>query len=643
MGWHKEKIMSAIFGVYQKNNASVAPALDAMENALGEWQCDTRATWCDGNIGVGARLLYTTPESQHERIPFTHPEFPHLLLIADAWLDNRAELCDTFQIPHSERATTCDSELILRAYAQWGNACADKLRGDYAFALWDAPRERWYCARDFMGFKPFFYFDSPQLFCFASDVRGVLACPDVPSKLDEGMLAAYLTQSTVTAEKRHTFHQNIFKLPAAHSLVITRDNAQLTRYWSPDDAPSIHLPSRAAYTEHARALLEQSVQNATRTTQRVGAHLSGGLDSTTVAILAARNVHERGETLNGYSWSPPPAYTREVDEADEREFIEMVCAQEKITPRYLEYTPKDVTQIFTRDITRVPREMALREEQVQEASARDGVRILLSGWGGDELFSYSGRGYLPSLFLRGELGKLYSEIGTRIPQSVRGARRVRAYGGVIYRQMLWQLMPDFLWRVGGPYHRSRIVGPYIHPTFYRAQRAEIQALRDPLARDYSSVRATQTARVEHGHLTRRMESWATHGAKRGIVYRYPLLARELVEFSLGIPPNLYFDDGHSRAVLRNATRGILPETMRATRSKTEPVAIGIVGDTILQGAYDLYETTRARFAKHRANQYINVTALQAKMDSRNLEWTDSGDVLEALSCFYISQGATDGE
>ncbi len=626
--------MSAIFGVWKKNHAPLAPALEAIENALCEWRCDTRATWHAEKIGVGARVLYTTPESQHERIPFTHPAFPHLVLVADAWLDNRAELCDIFQISHSERATICDSELILRAYVKWGDACADKLRGEFAFALWDAPRERWYCARDLMGFKPLFYFDSPQLFCFASDVRGVLACPGVPQTLDEGMLATYLVASTTTAEKRRTFYQNIFKIPPAHFLVVTRPAAQLARYWHPDDAPTVSLPTRDAYAERTRELLERAVADATRTNFRVGAHLSGGLDSTTVAVLAARQVRMRGEMLHGYSWSPSP-HRRNMADEDERAFIEMVCAQEHITPRYLEYTVDDAIKIQTRDMTRVPREMALREEQVQEASARENIRIMLSGWGGDELLSYSGRGYLPDLLRRGEWGKLRAEMARRIPKNFRGAERARAYGSLFRRQMVWFLLPDFIWAIHSPYGGRRIQTKYIRPEFFRQQRAAIESLRDPLARDFPNVRVTQSVRLEHGHLSRRMESWATHGAKRGIVYRYPLLTREIVEYALGLPPELYYDAGFSRAVLRNGTRGILPETMRATRTKAEPLAIGIVGDILSHATYALYEQTRPRFANHPATGYINVAALQAETNARKLAWTRSAPFLSALSCFYL--------
>lgn len=629
--------MSALVGVWRKDGAPpIESALDAMERAISDWQCDTRGAWCDGDIGLGNRLLYTTPESHYERVPFTHPAFPHLVLSADAWLDNRDALCDAFGIPPAARATTCDGELILRAYAQWGEVCAAKLRGDFAFALWDAQRRQWYCARDFVGAKPLLYFDSPQLFSFASDIRAVLACPGVPNALDEVMLAAYLSmQSTVAAEQRRTFYQDIFKIPPAHFLVVTRDTARLTRYWSPDDAPAVCLASPDGYAERTRELLERAVQNSIRTPYRVGAHLSGGLDSTAIAILAARGQPARNGRLNGYSWSPPPSRAPIQDEADERSFIEIVCAQENITPRYLEYSHADAAAVYRRDVTRIPREMALREEQVEDAAARDNVRVLLSGWGGDELLSYSGRGYLAELFLSRRWGELERQVKRRLPPSARGARRLRAYGGIVYDQMLWMLMPDWVWRLHSPYPPQTFHAEYMEPEFFRQRRAAVLALRDPLPRDYPNVRVTQTTRLEHGHLTRRMESWTMHGARRGIVYRYPLLAQELVEFVLGLPPHLYFDAGRSRAVLRRATRGILPEPLRATRTKDEPTAIGIIMDAQAGGARALYEQTRPQFTNHPATRYVNVRAIEAAFTSPTFKPLQAVALMFALSCFYI--------
>ncbi len=641
--------MSALFGMWKTSQTPRGfgvdynaenhwgLALDAIEHALQESQCDARGVWGNEQVGLGMRLLYTTPESRYEQTPFRHPHFPHLVIAADAWLDNRAELCDALSIPHTARATTCDSELILRAYAKWGQGCAAKLLGDFAFALWDADKQQWYCARDFIGARPFFYYHCPTLFCFASDIRAVLACPGVPRQLHEGMLATYLTASPTTSEQHFTYYHNIFKLPPAHFLVAKADSVQLTRFWSPQDAPPVRLASPDAYAEQTRAHLEQAVKNTVRSLYPVGAHLSGGLDSTTVAILAARNAQAQ-PSLFGYSWSPPPEQTQ-IAADDERTFIQTICVQENITPRYLDYSPDDAVRIYKTDLTLVPREMVLREERVQGLAAQDKVRVLLSGWGGDELVSYSGRGYLADLFRQGAFQTLHREIGRRIPRGARGPAWLRGYGSVMYRQLFWALMPDKVWEITSPYGGNALRTAFIQPAFLASQRAAIGTLRDPLPRDYAGVRLTQTARLQHGHLTRRMESWAFHGAKRGLVYRYPLLQRPLVDYILGLPPHLYFGEGYSRAVLRGGTRGILPEPMRAARTKAEPTSLGIVHDILYKALHAFYQETEPRLFHHSATQYVNPLAIQNTMRSAALVKAHSQSLLAALSCFYI--GAPD--
>lgn len=634
--------MSALFGVWRKDGApSAAASLEAMEGAMSDWACDRRAVHHDVRVGLGHRVRADTPQSAHETLPRADPDVPGLVITADAWLDNRVELCDALRLPRSLRTATPDSALIAGAYLKWGDACASKLRGDFAFALWDGRIEAWYCARDYLGFKPFVYFDSPRLFCFASDVRGVLACPGVPGRLNQALLAAYLVQHTGSAEKRLTFFEDVVKLPPAHFLVVGHGATRLTRYWSPQDVPVASPSSLHTAAERCCGLLEQAVQRSTRTTLRVGAHLSGGLDSTSVAVLASRRVRESGQILHGYSWSPP--VTAPIDDPnDERRFIETVCAREGIEARYLTYRPDDVVAVFTRDVTRIPREMAVREEQLQDQAAHEGVGLLLSGWGGDELVSYSGGGYLAELTRRGAWSEVHRAIVERLPRGMPALRRWRAYGGIIYRQIVWTLAPDAVWELRtrrNPAHHYRT---YAHPDFLREQRHAVRALRDPPARDRPGVRATQIFRLEHGHLTRRVESWATHGAKRGIVYRHPLLDRDVVEFCLGLSPSVYSAEGRSRALLRCAAQGILPEPMRTTRTKTESASFGVLGDVLLGAAHALYERTRPLFARHPAAQCVNVGAVDSAMQSGALEGTRALPLLYALSCFYIGRVADAG-
>lgn len=628
--------MSALSGVWHKDGApGIGAALGAMNAALSEWLCDAPGEWENGAVGLAQRVRFTTPESLNETQPFAHLEIPELVIAADAWLDNRTELCDALGIAESERGRLTDSALILRAYVKWGEACAGKLRGDFAFAIWDGRAQKIYCARDYLGFKPFIYYDAPNLFTFSSDVRGVLGCPGVPVALDASLLAASLVQFTHRVEQSKTFYRDVVKLPPAHFLVVTRESTRLEKYWSPEDAPSIYFKTDDAYAEQCRVLLEQAVTNATRSNFRVGAHLSGGLDSTAIAVLMARNLRARGETTFGYSWSPPPEEAPMTAD-DERHFIDEVSAREGITTRYLSYSAEDIAAIYTRDMTRIPTESIVREEQIQAQAADDGLRVLLSGWGGDDVVSHSGRGYLGALARQGKLGTLHRGIVERIPREFHGPRRARAYGGIFYRNVMWALAPDALWLMRPGSYAARVFDPtFIHPDLYRRQRAAILEMRDPIFRDSAGVRAAQTKRLEGGHLTRRIESWATHGAKRGLVYRYPLLDKRLVEFCLGVPGDQYFAEGRSRALLRRATRGLLPESLRSARTKTVQAALGVVGETAIEATRTLFSRTRTQFSTHPAALYVDAAKLERWMDAGQMQWTQSQSALIALSYFYI--------
>ncbi len=145
--------MSAILGIFNRNRAPVNRAdLEKMVNLLAYRGPDDAAVWVDAAVGLGHRMLWTTPESLQEKLPLVDERGP-FALTADARLDNRAELIALLDLRDRPPDTVSDSALILAAYLQWGEACAEKLLGDFAFALWDGRSRTLFCARDHFGAK----------------------------------------------------------------------------------------------------------------------------------------------------------------------------------------------------------------------------------------------------------------------------------------------------------------------------------------------------------------------------------------------------------------------------------------------------------------------------------------------------------
>ena len=147
------------------------------------WGQDGGCLWHDDACGLGQRLLFNTPEALHERLP-RWVEDARLAITAEARLDNRAELCDLFAIPEAERLTTPDSDLIVRAFLKWGEACPDHLLGDWSFAIWQPDARKLFLARDHHGNTSLCYWQQGERFAFASDPVALYAI-GAPRRLGE--------------------------------------------------------------------------------------------------------------------------------------------------------------------------------------------------------------------------------------------------------------------------------------------------------------------------------------------------------------------------------------------------------------------------------------------------------------------------
>ena len=141
--------MSAITGLYQLNQHPIEPnILAAMTHRLAHRGSDGAGLWCESAIGLGHRMLWTTPESQRERLPQVRADW---VITADARIDNRDQLIEQLGFDRRDTRSITDSDLIVEAYRKWGEDCPEKLLGDFAFAIWDSRHQTLFCARDPMG------------------------------------------------------------------------------------------------------------------------------------------------------------------------------------------------------------------------------------------------------------------------------------------------------------------------------------------------------------------------------------------------------------------------------------------------------------------------------------------------------------
>lgn len=544
--------MSGIYGLFRKDGSPVGKeTLDAMATAIGEWGPDGHGQWHHENFGTGFLLMRNTPESFHEALPIEFEDSCGSVLTADARIDNRAELCALFQIPVSKRTVLTDSHLLTLAYGKWGVDCPKHVTGAYAFAVWNPQAQNLFLARDHMGFRPLYFFEDRNKLVFASDVRAILAIDGVPRLLNqEAVVAARTGRGAYLIER--SLYQDIRKVAPAHTVQVSRDRSQKQRYWSPEDAPAIRYRSDQEYGAAMLDLVNQAVACRLRSAFPIGSHLSGGLDSGAITILANRQLAEQSKQLEGiFTWSPAPR-VEEYPLADERERIEKICQAEGLQCSYVDLTVENILQLWQEDMSVKPLATVYCESAVRKEAMSRGIRVLLSGWGGDEFATFHGTGFYSEKALKFQWRTLLAELRDR------NARETGAMRSVLLNQLMMPLLPRWLKHL---YRRSQIPKELVGN--HEVKRETRQSLVNMVV-GYSpkpTVRDNLLLPIEQGSLSYRIDGWSARGVSERIEYRYPLLDRRLIEFCFGIPTEQFVHEGWTRYIFRNAMTGVLPDSI----------------------------------------------------------------------------------
>ncbi len=299
-------------------------------------------------------------------------------------------------------SSAADTEVILHGYEEWGEAIVPKLRGMFAFAIWDSNRKRLFAARDRLGIKPFHYYESPYGLVFGSEIKAILEHPDVHRTLDHEALDAYMSLLYVPAP--HTIWKNLRKLPAAHTLTVEEGRVIVKPYWDLRFGESVGRLSEADWQQEVLDALDETVGSHLESDVPLGAFLSGGVDSSAVVASMAATSSE-------------PIKTCAIGFADERwsELEYARAVSERYHTSHQEFTVEGnalgvLDQLFWHYDEPFADSSALPTYHVSRL-ARQAVTVALSGDGGDENFA----GYRRYFYDR-----LENNIRGVLPQATRG-------------------------------------------------------------------------------------------------------------------------------------------------------------------------------------------------------------------------------
>ncbi|RUW34758.1 MULTISPECIES: lasso peptide isopeptide bond-forming cyclase [unclassified Mesorhizobium] len=561
--------MSGVAGILSREDGRPAAAADIQQMLarMRHRARDGSSWWADGSAALGHAWLDTTGEDGPGPLTMANGK---LAITADCRLDNREELLARLGIRDHAAA---DAMLLVRAYLKWGDACPTYLQGDFAFAIWDAERRALFCARDHFGIKPFYYHASARRFAFASEIGPLLALDGIGTRISEHQISGFL--AGLPDDPQSTHYAEIFRLPARHILTVTDGRVTLRRYWQIEPSPR---PLRSDAAEEFRHLFSQSVRNRMRGTTAIGAMLSGGLDSSSIAGVAGlRAAAERRPRLKTFS-----LVFEKGSPMDEKPFIDAVLDRHRLDGTMISVGNYAPFAEFERILeeqggTFLAPGLSLTRSIYRTAGAK-GVKVLLDGHGGDEVVSH-GYGLLHELANAGRWLALWRELHGA--SGIYGEGMLAMYFrfltiyGPAWRIARWRSrMNRLLSRLRpGPAAQARV------PAWGGLVNAELARRTDLVERFHrsgympSSVSASEALThrwvLSTGLVPHAFEVLDKAAANFGVEPRYPFWDKPLVEFCLALPGAEKLHNGFGRHVLRRAMEGVLPPAVQWRRDKID--------------------------------------------------------------------------
>lgn len=506
----------------------------------------------DGPVGLGVqRLSIIDLETGDQPIP---NEDESVWVVYNGEIYNHASIRQELEKQgHRFRTHHADTEVIVHAWEEWGEACPEHLHGMFAFALWDSQRQTLLLARDRIGIKPLYYWLKGGRLVFGSEIKAILEHPAVPREVDLQSLYDYLGWEFVPGPA--TMFRGISKLMPGHLLIWEQGRIRIRRWWDVR-----YEPREARRDEHRRAirdLLRESVRKRLMADVPLGVFLSGGLDSTAVLAMMAQLTTEKIQTFTiGYAdptfseWE----YARHASKHYGTEHREILI--DPLTPEMIERCVWHLDEPMT-DLSAMPLYILCRE-------ARKDVTVCLSGEGGDEVFV----GYDRYVALKAD--RYYRLLPERIrrglvePLANRLPDQEQKKGGLNILKRFIQgaaLPPEggaMRWQYFSSPAQDRLL--FTEP-FQSAVRMDpfapmLRALgvtRFPTDLDrelYTDLRFTMPDSV--------LMKVDKMSMANSLEVRVPLLDHELVEYVATIPASVRFPGFSRRAIYRSALEGVLP-------------------------------------------------------------------------------------
>jgi len=378
--------MCGIAGIFNLNGKPVSPVnLRKMTDAIIHRGPDGEGFYTDSFIGFGHRRLAIIDLSPAGHQPMMTKDGNYVITY-NGEVYNFQELRLELEARGHEFTSRTDSEVVLHAYAEWGEKALDKFNGMFAFAIWDRTKQELFLARDRFGIKPLYYTVKNNTFIFGSEVKAILQHPAYQFSINKEALIEYFTFQNIFMD--HTLYKNVNLLPAGCYLRIKLGETQISlphRYWDYNFVEPIGKIDKREYIEELDRLLQQAVTRQLISDVDVGTYLSGGMDSGTVTAIAASQIPYLRSFTCGFDLSSASGIELNFDE---RVKAEMMSAQFKTEHYEMVLKAGDMERVMPKLAWHLeePRLGQSYPNYFAAQLASKFVKVVLSGGGGDELF-----------------------------------------------------------------------------------------------------------------------------------------------------------------------------------------------------------------------------------------------------------------
>lgn len=552
--------MSAIAGVLYFEAGFVDELiLEYLDHSLAHLGPDGSRWVISDSIAFLFRPFYTTPEAKSEYQPANSAR---ILVSFDGRLDNRCQLSESLGAPRN----CSDLDLIIAGYKKWGADCFQSFHGDFAIVIWDHHKRTLFLARDPFGIRRLFYHIDSKRMIWASDPAALLACPGVPSDVDETYIALFLC---LLPDGSHSAFKSIEPVRAGAVTEWHRGCLTVRPFWGIDAClavgQGVGRMSDRDYDERLRELLLEAVRVRLRADRCVVAELSGGLDSSSIVGIA--DVLSRCPSgTTGSDITTLSVVFEHATRSDERQFIRVM---EEFRGHRGIYVTEDDDPILRKwpdpDFVSFPNKDLCFGGFVSgtiSAMRLCGSRVLLSGLFGDQLLGPSfGVPYEAADYVRQH--RFRAAISTCRDW---GSKSGRPPFVLLWHAAIRPNLPMWLRKALIDVQIPDWIGPGLVKR--TSLKSRLRLLRSgPRVSGSIGIRFDQLMRLVSHFVSGYAENQTTFNC---IEMRYPYLHRPLVEFLISVPLSVLSSANDSRRLHRSTIKGIVPEYIRLRKSKGSP-------------------------------------------------------------------------